>query len=43
LKNVVGQVDEKVERYRTNLGRLRENFLAHVAVLTRVAVLEAGE
>jgi hypothetical protein len=43
LKNVVGQSDGKVERYRANLVRLRDNFLAHVAVLTKVAVLEAGE
>jgi hypothetical protein len=49
LKYIVGQVDGKIEQYRTDLVRLRNNFLAHaivtteVAVLgTEVAVLEAG-
>jgi hypothetical protein len=42
LKNMVGQVDEKVERYRTTLARLRQELLAHATVTTEVAVLEAG-
>jgi hypothetical protein len=33
----------KIEEYHINLVRLRDNFLAQVAVLTKAAVLEAGE
>jgi hypothetical protein len=43
LKNVFGGVDDEAEKHRANLIRLREKFLAHVAVLTNLAVLEAGE
>jgi hypothetical protein len=42
LKNVVSQVDSKVDQYRTSLARLRDNFLARTAVVTGIAVLEAG-
>jgi hypothetical protein len=42
LKNVVSQVDAKVDEYRTSLARLRDNFLARTAVVTGIAVLEAG-
>ena len=42
LKYIVGQVDGKIEQYRTNLIRLRDNFLARATVTTEVAVLEAG-
>jgi hypothetical protein len=43
LKNITGHVDEKIEQYRINLVRLRDNFLAHAAVTTEVAVLESGK
>jgi hypothetical protein len=43
LKNIVGEVDGKIEQFRTKLFRLRDDFLAHAAVITEVAVLEAGE
>jgi hypothetical protein len=39
LKNVVRQVDGKIDEYRTNLARLRDNFLAGTAVITGGAVL----
>jgi hypothetical protein len=42
LKSIVGQVDGKIDQYRTNLVRLRDNFLARAAVTTEIAVLEAG-
>ena len=42
VKNIVGQGDEKIEDYRTNLVRLRDKFLACAAVNTEIAVLEAG-
>jgi hypothetical protein len=42
LKNVVGQVDEKIQGYCTSLVRLRDNFLARATVTTEVAMLEAG-
>jgi hypothetical protein len=42
LKNIVGQVDGKVENYRTTIVQLRDKFLARAAVITEVAVLEAG-
>jgi hypothetical protein len=42
LKNIGGQVDKKVERYRTTLVQLRDNFLASAAVTTELTVLEAG-
>ncbi|KAH9960961.1 hypothetical protein BGW80DRAFT_922078 [Lactifluus volemus] len=35
LKNIVGQVDGKIDQYRTNLVRLRDNFLARAAVTMR--------
>ena len=40
LKNTFGKVDEKIEDYRTNLLRLRDNFLSHGAVIAQVAVLD---
>jgi hypothetical protein len=40
LKNVVGQVDSKVENYRTTLVQLREKFLAYAAVTTEAAVFQ---
>jgi hypothetical protein len=40
LKNITGQVDGKVEQYRTTLARLRQEFLAHATVTTEVAVLK---
>jgi hypothetical protein len=43
LKNVVRQVDAKIDEYRTNLARLRDNFLAGTAVITGGAVLELLE
>jgi hypothetical protein len=43
LKNAFGNADEKVEQYRTNLVRLRDNFLARASVIIEVAVLESGE
>jgi vancomycin permeability regulator SanA len=43
LKNAFGHADGKVEQYRTNLVRLRDNFLARASVITEVAVLESGE
>ena len=42
LKNIRGRVDKKVERYRTTLAQLRDNFLASAAVTTELTVLEAG-
>jgi hypothetical protein len=42
LKSIFGQVDGKIDEYRTNLVRLRDNLLARAAVTTEVAVLEAG-
>jgi hypothetical protein len=42
LKSIVGRVDGKIHQYRTNLVRLRDNFLARAAVTTEIAVLEAG-
>jgi hypothetical protein len=42
LKSIIGQVDEKVEDYRTTLVRLREDFLASAAITTELTVLEAG-
>jgi hypothetical protein len=43
LKNAFGRADEKVEQYRTNLIRLRDNFLSRAAVITEATVIEAGE
>jgi hypothetical protein len=43
LRNAFGDADKKVEQYRINLVRLRDNFLAHASVITELAVLEAGE
>jgi hypothetical protein len=40
LKNILGQVDEKVENYRTTLVRLREKFLDCAAITTEVTVLQ---
>ena len=40
LKNITGQVDGKVEHYRTTLARLRQEFLARATVTTEVAVLK---
>jgi hypothetical protein len=42
LKSIVGQVDGKIDQYRTNLVRLRDNFLARATATTEIAVLEAG-
>jgi hypothetical protein len=42
VKNVVRQVDEKIDQYRTNLARLRDTFLAGNAIITGGAVLESG-
>jgi hypothetical protein len=42
LKSAFGQVDEKIDQYRTSLVGLRDNFLARAALTTEVAVLEAG-
>jgi hypothetical protein len=39
LKNIGGQVDEDVERYRTDLVRLRDDFLALAAVTIEITVL----
>jgi hypothetical protein len=39
LKNIRGQVDGKIEHYRTILVRLRDDFLARAAVTTEVTVL----
>jgi hypothetical protein len=41
--NMVGQVDEKVEQFRTSLARLRQEFLAHATVITEVAVLQTRD
>ena len=38
-KNFFGQVDEEIERYRTTLVRLRDDFLARAVVTIEVAVL----
>jgi hypothetical protein len=38
-----GRVDGKIEQFRTNLFRLRDNFLSRAAIVTEVSVLEAGE
>jgi hypothetical protein len=43
VNNAFGQADKKIEQYHTDLLRLRENFLDCGAVITEVAVLEAGE
>ena len=40
LKNVAGQVDSKVENYRTSLVQLREKFLAYATVTTEAAVFQ---
>jgi hypothetical protein len=42
LKSIVGQVDEKIDQYRRNLARLRDNFLAGTTVIAGAAVLEFG-
>ena len=42
MKNILGQVDEKIEDYRTALVRLRDNFLAFATINTEVAVLDVG-
>jgi hypothetical protein len=42
LKSTFGQVDGKIDQYRTSLVELRDNFLARAAITTEVAVLEAG-
>jgi hypothetical protein len=42
LKSTFGQVDEKIDQYRTCLVGLRDNFLARAALTTEIAVLEAG-
>ena len=39
MKNIRGQVDGKIEHYRTILARLRNDFLARAAVTTEVTVL----
>jgi hypothetical protein len=39
LKNIWGQVDGKIQHYRTILFRLRDDFLARAAVTTEVTVL----
>jgi hypothetical protein len=39
---VVRQVDGKIDEYRTNLARLRDNFLAGTTVIAGGAVLEHG-
>jgi hypothetical protein len=43
LKSTFGKVDEKIDNYRTNLLRLRDNFLSHGAVIAQAVVLDAGE
>ena len=43
LKNIGGQVDGEIEGYRTNLVRLRDNFLSHAAVTTEVTVLRVQD
>jgi hypothetical protein len=42
LKNIVGQVDEKIDQYRVNLIQLRDTFLACAAVMTEITVIEVG-
>ena len=42
MKGIVGQVDGKIDQYRTTLVQLRESFLARATVTTEIAVLEAG-
>jgi hypothetical protein len=39
-KNIGGQVDGKVEDYRTALARLREEFLAHATITIEATVLQ---
>jgi hypothetical protein len=39
---MVRRVDGKFDEYRTNLARLRDNFLAGTTVITGGAVLEFG-
>jgi hypothetical protein len=43
VKNAFGNADQKVEQYRTNLVRLRDNFLARASIIIELAVLESGE
>jgi hypothetical protein len=43
LKNLSGQVDEKVEDYRSSLVRLREKLLAHATVITEATVLQTRD
>jgi hypothetical protein len=46
LKNILHDVNEKVQDYRTKLIRLRDNFHDRAAVITEAAVLDvldAGE
>jgi hypothetical protein len=38
LKNIGGQVDGDVERYRTDLGQLRGNFLAYATLAIEATV-----
>jgi hypothetical protein len=42
LKNIVGQVDDKIEQHHSNLIRLRESFLARAIVIAEVTGIEAG-
>jgi hypothetical protein len=42
VKNIVGQVDGKIDEYRNKLVRLQDNFLARGAVTIEISVLEAG-
>jgi hypothetical protein len=39
-KNIGGKVDEKIQHYCMVLIRLRDDFLAHAAVTTEIAVLQ---
>jgi hypothetical protein len=42
VKNAFDNADQKVEQYRTNLVRLRDNFLARASIIIELAVLESG-
>jgi hypothetical protein len=40
LKNIGGQVDDKVETYRATFIRLHKKFLTHATVVAGAAVLQ---
>ena len=40
MKNIRGKADEKIEDYRTTLGRLQQKFLSCAAIITEVTVLQ---